>query len=47
MVVRRLGRFSSAEIHHALFSRQSPERRTLDELKEGIRRRVRERYARY
>jgi antitoxin PrlF len=45
VVVRRAGTFSSQDIHRALFAGRAPRRRTLDELKEGIRRRVRERYA--
>jgi antitoxin PrlF len=45
IVVRRAGTFSSQDIHRALFAGQSPPRRTLDELKEGVRRHVRERYA--
>jgi AbrB family looped-hinge helix DNA binding protein len=45
IVVRRAGTFSSQDIHRALFAGQPPQRRTLDELKEGIRRHVRERYA--
>lgn len=43
--VRRAGRFSSAEIHEALFGKTKPKPRTLDELKEGIRRHMRARYA--
>ena len=46
IVVRRSARFTSEDIHRALFPRQAPESRTVDEMKEGIRRRVRERYAR-
>ena len=46
IVVRRSARFSSEDIHRALFAKGAPKRRTLEELKEGIRRRVRERYAR-
>lgn len=46
IVVRRAGRFSSEEIHRALFPEQPPEPRTDDDMKEGIRRHVRERYAR-
>jgi AbrB family looped-hinge helix DNA binding protein len=46
IIVRRSGTFSSEDIHRALFPRRAPERRTLEELKEGIRQRVRERYAR-
>ena len=46
MVVRRSGRFSSEDIHRALFSGQTPKAQTIDDMREGIRRRARERYAR-
>jgi AbrB family looped-hinge helix DNA binding protein len=46
IVVRRAGRFSSAEIHQALFGAKPPQPRSLNELKEGIRRYSRKRYAR-
>jgi AbrB family looped-hinge helix DNA binding protein len=46
MVVRRSGRFTSEDIHRALFPKKAPARRTLEEMKEGIRRRARERNAR-
>ena len=46
MVVRRAGRFTSEDIHKALFPKGPPARKTLEELKEGIRERMRERYAR-
>lgn len=46
VVVRRSGRYSSAEIHRALFGQRSPAPRGLSELKEGIRRHVRARHAR-
>jgi len=45
IVVRRAGRFSSTDIHQALFA-VTPERRSIAELKEGIRRTVRKRHAR-
>ncbi len=45
IVVRRAGRHSSEEIHAALFPAK-PEPRSLDELREGIRRNVRARHAR-
>ena len=45
IVVRRSARFSSEEIHRALFANRTPKPRTLQDLKEGIRRRVRNRYA--
>jgi len=40
VVVRRAGRFNSDDIHRALFGDRTPKRRTLDELKEGIRKHV-------
>ncbi|MGD0457155.1 MAG: AbrB/MazE/SpoVT family DNA-binding domain-containing protein [Terriglobia bacterium] len=46
IVVRRSARYSSEDIHRALFPQQAPRSRTLDELKQGIRRHVRERHAR-
>jgi AbrB family looped-hinge helix DNA binding protein len=46
MVVRLAGRFSSEDIHRALFGARTPKTRTLAELKEGIRRYARKRYAR-
>jgi AbrB family looped-hinge helix DNA binding protein len=46
IVVRRSVRFSSNDIHLALFPGRAPKSRTLDDMKEGIRRRARERYAR-
>jgi AbrB family looped-hinge helix DNA binding protein len=46
IVVRRSARFSSEDIHRALFPRRAPKPRTIQELKDGIRRRARERYAR-
>lgn len=46
IVVRRAGRFSSEDIHRALFGAVKPKARSLDELKEGIRDYARKRYAR-
>jgi len=46
IVVRRSARFTSEDIHRALFPEQPPKSRTVDEMKEGIRRRARERHAR-
>ena len=46
IVLRRSARFSSEDIHRALFPGRGPKSRTLEEMKEGIRRRVRNRYAR-
>ena len=46
IVVRKAGRFSSEEIHRALFAKRPPRPRKLDDMKEGIRRRMREKHAR-
>lgn len=46
IVVRRSARFTSEDIHRALFPEQPPKPRTVDDMKEGIRRRARERHAR-
>ena len=46
IVVRRAGRFSSEDIHRALFPDKAPTPRTVDDMKEGIKRHARERYAR-
>ncbi len=45
IVVRRGGRFSSAELHQALFS-VPPKRRSLRELRDGLVRHARRRHAR-
>jgi AbrB family looped-hinge helix DNA binding protein len=47
IVVRRSTRFSSEEIHRALFSKRAPKPRTVDEMKEAVRRGFRERNARH
>ena len=44
MVVRRMGRYSSEDIHRALFD-EAPDPRTLEELKEGVRQYVKGRNA--
>jgi hypothetical protein len=46
LIVRRSGRYSSEQISRSLFPKKPPAPKSLDELKEGIRRRARERYAR-
>ena len=46
IVVRRAGRFSSEDIHQAVFGARKPKPRSLDELKEGIGRYIQRRYAR-
>jgi AbrB family looped-hinge helix DNA binding protein len=45
IVVRRVGGYTSEDLHRALF-KKPPRPRTLAELKEGIRRDVRRRHAR-
>ncbi len=46
IVVRRSARFTSEDIHRALFPEHPPKSRTVAEMEEGIRRRARERHAR-
>lgn len=45
IIVRRAGRFTSEEIHHALFKR-APRPRTAEQLKDGIRKHMKRRHAR-
>jgi len=40
------GRFTSQDIHRKLFGSRPPKKRTVEEMKEGIRRYVRRRYTR-
>ena len=44
VVVRKAGRYSSEDIHHALFSK-APQPRTLDQFKAGIRQHMKKRHA--
>jgi AbrB family looped-hinge helix DNA binding protein len=46
VIVRRAGRYSSEDIHLALFPKGVGGRRTVAELKEGIRRHIKKRHAR-
>lgn len=46
VVVRRSGRYTSEDIHRAVFPQGPPKRKSLADMKEGIRKYVRERYAR-
>lgn len=46
IIVRRAGRYSSTDVHRALFPDSAPARRPLGQLKEGVRTRVRRRHAR-
>jgi AbrB family looped-hinge helix DNA binding protein len=45
VVVRKVGRFSSEDIHRALFAKR-PRPRKLEDLKEAVRRHMREKHAR-
>lgn len=45
VVVRRAGRYSSEDIHRAVF-KKPPKRRTIEEMDEGIRRYIRRKHAR-
>ena len=46
VVIRRAGRYSSAMLHKALFPDGPPRKRSLEELKAGLRQAVRKRHAR-
>lgn len=46
IVVRRKGKYSSLDIHNAVFPDGPPKRRTIEEMKEGIRQSMRRRHAR-
>ena len=46
VVVRRAGRYSSADIHFALFKGSAPAPKSTDELKESIRKYMRTKHAR-
>jgi AbrB family looped-hinge helix DNA binding protein len=46
IVVRRTGKYTSEDIHKALFPNGPPTRRSLEELKQGVVDYIRERHAR-
>ena len=46
IVVRRAGRYTFEDIHRVLFGEQPPKTRSVEEMREGIRRYVRRRHAR-
>ena len=46
VIVRRAGRYTSEDVHRALFPQGVTKRRTLEELKDGIERHIRKRHAR-
>ena len=45
VVVRKAGRYTSGDVHRSLFS-TIPKPRTIEELKDGIRRHIKKRHAR-
>jgi AbrB family looped-hinge helix DNA binding protein len=47
MFVRRAGKYSSEDIHRELFQKPLPPSKSIEEMKEGLRRRARQRYARH
>jgi AbrB family looped-hinge helix DNA binding protein len=46
VVVRRAGRYTSEDIHRALFPKGAPKRRTLKDLRKGIEEHMKNRHAR-
>ena len=46
VVVRRAGRFSSADVHQALFPKGAPKGKSVSDVKAGIRAAIRQRHAR-
>lgn len=46
VVIRRAGRVSSEDLHKALFPKGPPRKRSVDELKSGLKAAVRKRHAR-
>jgi AbrB family looped-hinge helix DNA binding protein len=46
LVVRRAGRYSSQDIHNAIFGKRTPKPRTLDEIKRGLKDHFKAKYAR-
>jgi AbrB family looped-hinge helix DNA binding protein len=46
IVIRRAGKFTSEDIHRAVFGSKKPKRKSLAELKAGIERDIRKRHAR-
>jgi AbrB family looped-hinge helix DNA binding protein len=47
IVIRRVGQYSSEDIHKAIFPHGTPDPKPLDELKEGIRSDMKKRHARH
>ena len=47
IVIRRVGQYSFEDVRKALFPKGAPPKKTLDELKQGIRQHIKKRYARH
>jgi AbrB family looped-hinge helix DNA binding protein len=47
IVIRRIGQHTSEDVHRAVFRRRAPAAKSLEELKDGIRRHMKKRYARH
>jgi antitoxin PrlF len=45
IVIRRVAKFSSEDVHHAIF-RKPPQVKTIEEMKEGVARYIKKRHAR-
>ena len=45
IVVRRAGKFTSLEIHNAIFKGRKPKKHTVEEMDEGIKQYIRNRHA--
>lgn len=46
IIVRRAGRYTSEDIHKAVFGDHPPKPQTIEDMEEGIRRYIRKKYAR-
>lgn len=46
VVVRRVGRYTSEDVHRALFPKRPPEPQTVQEMKTGVRQYLKKRHAR-
>jgi AbrB family looped-hinge helix DNA binding protein len=47
IVVRRIGQYSFEDVHKAVFSQGRPRAKSLNDLKDGVRLRMKKRYARH
>jgi antitoxin PrlF len=46
IVVRRAGRYTSQDVHEALFPLRVPERKSAEQMREGVRRHIKAKHAR-